>query len=457
MKIPLRPPPIGGLLTRLTEPANANRLVTLMAKGIGPAPGGKYRHWDTLRHLTPPDGITPEEWWIAIKLARNQMLKPLPLKSLNGLPFQYAMPDPVLRMMHETDRDASGHIEISEQVTNPSTRDRYIIDSLMEEAITSSQLEGASTTKERAKEMIRSGRRPVDRSERMILNNYRAMRYVSRFTKEPLTPERIFELHKLVTRDTLDDPSSAGRFRTPAKDIRVVDERGTVLHIPPPASELSARMAAMCEFANSTQSEQFIHPVIRSIILHFWFAYDHPFVDGNGRTARALFYWSMLSRGYWLCEYLSISTILRAAPAKYSRSFLYCETDDNDLTYFIVYQLAVLRRSIEQLHAYIERKIDEVRQVDRLLRRSGELNHRQLALLSHALKHPDFAYSIASHRYSHNVVYQTARTDLLGLARKRLLMQRKLGRTLYFYPAPDLVGRLRGHRGPVSRSTSSAG
>ena len=155
MKIPLRPPPIGELLTRLTEPADANRLVTLIAKGIGPAPGGKYRHWDTLQHLTPPDGITPEEWWIAIKLARNQMFKPLPLKSPNGLPFQYAMPDPVLRMMHETDRDASGHIEISEQVTNPSTRDRYIIDSLMEEAITSSQLEGATTTRRVAKEMLR--------------------------------------------------------------------------------------------------------------------------------------------------------------------------------------------------------------------------------------------------------------------------------------------------------------
>ena len=58
----------------------------------------------------------------------------------------------------------------------------------------------------------------------------------------------------------------------------------------------------------------FIHPMIRSIILHFWLAYDHPFVDGNGRTARALFYWSMLRHGYWLFEFISISQIILKGP-----------------------------------------------------------------------------------------------------------------------------------------------
>jgi Fic family protein len=60
--------------------------------------------------------------------------------------------------------------------------------------------------------------------------------------------------------------------------------------------------------------------------------YEHPFEDGNGRTARALFYWSMLNQGFWLTEFLTVSKILRKAPAKYARSFLYTEQDSNDLT-----------------------------------------------------------------------------------------------------------------------------
>jgi Fic family protein len=79
--------------------------------------------------------------------------------------------DPVLEMLHAIDRDASGHVSASEQITNPHTKERYVQSSLVEEAITSSQLEGASTTRKVAKEMIRSGREPLDRSERMILNN----------------------------------------------------------------------------------------------------------------------------------------------------------------------------------------------------------------------------------------------------------------------------------------------
>lgn len=60
--------------------------------------------------------------------------------------------------------------------------------------------------------------------------------------------------------------------------------------------------------------------MLRAILLHFWLAYDHPFEDGNGRTARSLFYWYMRTQGYWLVEYLLISNILRKAPAQYTRA-----------------------------------------------------------------------------------------------------------------------------------------
>src|SRR5439155_13308472 len=182
------------------------------------------------------------------------------------------------------------------------------------------------------------------------------------------------------------------------------------------------RLDALCAFANDVRSQaegsakSFIHPAVRSILLHFWLAYDHPFVDGNGRTARALFYWSMLRQGYWLFEFVSISEILVKAPAQYATSFLYTEIDNNDATYFLLYQCEVIRRAITSLHDYIDRKSKELRETEAVLRGTTELNHRQQALITHALRHPGTRYTIEGHRRSHAIVYETARHDLMALA-----------------------------------------
>jgi Fic family protein len=201
-------------------------------------------------------------------------------------------------------------------------------------------------------------------------------------------------------------------------------------------------MAAMFNFANGKTSDGFIHPVIRGILLHFWLAFDHPFVDGNGRTARALFYWQMLRSNYWLFEFISISQILRKAPARYATAFLYTETDDNDLTYFMNHQVEVIRRALTELHDYVARKSSETQASIAALHHFPELNHRQQALLSHALRHPGFAYNIKGHGARNAVVYQTARTDLLQLAELGLLEQRKSGRALVFFAPKDLESRL---------------
>jgi len=330
-----------------------------------------------------------------------------------------------------------------DQVTSPETRDRYIVNSLIEEAITSSQLEGAVTTRAIAKEMIRTSRAPVDRSEQMILNNYRTMRFIRTLKDKSLTPALVYEIQRCVTIDTLDDPTAAGRVRRADERVDVIDEYGEVFHLPPPADELEGRMIAMCDFANAQTPSAFVHPAVRSILLHFWLAYDHPFLDGNGRTARALFYWSMLHHGYWLCEFISISQIIKRAPSKYYRAFLHTETDDNDLTYFLLYHLEIMEKAVDQLHRYIREKMAGLKSLERELRGIQYLNHRQRSVVSHAIRHPDGRYTIESHRISHDVVYETARSDLHDLVDRNLLDARKSGRTWTFSPAHDLESKLR--------------
>jgi Fic family protein len=439
MKIPKRPPKFGTLIQKA---AAENRLSALMELGQK-VPDNDYVHWDKLRHLPAPTGFSSEEWWAAIKFQRAGSMRALPLRDKFGEPFTFSVPEVVQIAVHQIDVGAGHSLGLPEPITNPQTRDQYLVRSLIEEAITSSQLEGAVTTREVAKEMIRSGRAPRDNSERMILNNYLTMQRITELRGQALSPDLVFAVHKLVTEKTLDDASAAGRLRRP-DEIRVVgDDYGSVFHEPPDAEQLQARLQAMCDFANAKTPGFFIHPVVRGIILHFWLAYDHPFVDGNGRTARALFYWQMLHEHYWLFEFISISNILRKAPVQYGMSFLHSETDANDLTYFIVAQTKVIRRAIDELHEYIDRKTAEVRLAEAQLRALNLFNHRQADLIRHALKHPNQEYTIAGHGKSYNVVYQTARTDLLDLVERGVLLQKTRSKKMIFKAAQELVARLK--------------
>ncbi len=436
MRMPKKAPGLHDILPGTTD---FPRLLSLSSRL--PAKD-KYLHWDVLRHLKPPEGYSHEEWWAALKLQRLGQAKPIPLTDSRGKPFTFSTADPITEILQKIDQGAGGFIRMPDPITNPELKDQYYVNSLIQEAITSSQLEGAATTRAVAKAMIRTGRPPRDKSEQMILNNFLTMRCISTLKDKPLSIDLVLQIHRIITGKTLEDDSAAGRLRSPDERIVVGDMYGEVFHDPPPAEQLQERMGLMCDFANGKVPESFIHPVLRSIILHFWLAYDHPFIDGNGRVARALFYWSMLHHGYWLFEFVSISQILLKAPAKYGRAFLYTETDDNDLTYFILQQLHVIRRAMKELHEYIERKTAALRAIESRLHGITILNHRQQALISHALRHPQQRYSFGSHQMSHNVVYQTARTDLLDLEMRGLLIGRKVGRTWYFTPVPDLEERL---------------
>ncbi|OOZ38891.1 filamentation induced by cAMP protein fic [Solemya pervernicosa gill symbiont] len=445
MKMPVSPPPFNDLIADIVQ-KGASRVMAITALNIGPAPKGNYYHWDKLRHLKPPGNLSHEEWWYGIKSARLALYRPIPHTDVYGTSFVFTQPDIVQRLLHQITRDASGVIQSPEAVTNPQTKDTYLVNSLIEEAITSSQLEGASTTRKVAKEMIRQKRKPLGKSEKMIINNFHAMQFVSENKDEELTPQMIFELHRLLTIDTMENPAAVGRLRE-SDDIYVGDERdATTLHIPPKAAELNDRLDRLCTFANEDSSDPFFHPVIKAIILHFMLAYDHPFEDGNGRTARALFYWCMLNQGYWLIEFISISRILKTAPAKYSRAYLHTETDNNDVTYFITHQLNVITAAIRDLYSYLERKSKEIHTVEAVLKRSPSLrnilNHRQVALLNRALKKPNSLFTIESHRSSHNVVYQTARSDLLDLVELALLIKGKSGKSFSFTVPEDIKKRL---------------
>lgn len=443
MKVPQRPPDYDETTATLLA-ADPEAWMHALGPGKPTDVAGRYLHWDQMRRRDAPDGLTLEQWWLRTERARRSLARSLPLKGIDGAAFRFCNIDSVQQAVHLIDQRASGQILIDDDVANPATSDRYLVNSLIEESIRSSQLEGASTTRQAAKELLQSGRTPRNRSERMIRNNFAAMRRAVEMadSDEPLTVEAVLELHRVVTEHTLNNPEDAGRLQAEGEDRIVVHWEGEVLHRPPAASELPARLQRLCDFANGEPTQGFIHPVVRAIVIHFWLAYDHPFVDGNGRTARALFYWSMLKDGYWLAQYLSISSILRQAPAQYARSFLLVETDQNDMTYFINHQLDVMQRAIDALATYLQKKVGETRQLESQLRTSSNLNHRQLVVVGDALRDPSRQFTINAQATKHGVTYQSARTDLLGLESLGLLRKQKVGKKFVFRAEADMAVRL---------------
>lgn len=436
MRVPEKPP-------QLDAEARMRLLLQLKEPLLREEKTSEYLPWDKFKHRQFPPSHSPEQWWHLEKLRRRANWKVLPLLDRQGRPFVFGMTDGLLESLHKIDQQMAGNIALPEQVTNPEDRDHYVIRSLIEESLHSSQIEGAVVTRKAAKEMIRTGRKPRDKHEQMVLNNFFSMERIKELKSEPLKPGIICDLHRRITDSTLTDPEDCGKPRRAEDSVNVIDDdSGEIIHVPPDAAELPYRLKALCEFANKASPKYFIHPVIRAIILHFWLAYDHPFVDGNGRCARALFYWSMLNSGYWLMEFLSISRAVHKTRQQYYRAFLSSETDDNDLTYFLHFHVEAIARAEENLRHDLARKTLEVRELDALLRGSDHLNHRQRALLQHALRHETAVYTIKGHQNSHRVVYQTARADLLELKSKGLLISRRLGKAMQFAPVKNLGKRI---------------
>ncbi len=408
----------------------------------------EYRPWRKVGPIARQRGLDPEDVWLGLKILRFAS-NPLPLAQASGTPFTWCSGNHLIEPLHRIDRavGGGGPASLSQEggvLGDEAHRTRLRIRTLMDEAAESSMIEGAATTRREAVEMLRQQRAPASVGERMVLNNHVAMQWIKRRLDRPLTPEMLLELQGLLTGGTLKDAGDSRRFRRADENVRVENPlTHEVIFTPPPAPGLERRVDAICAFANRDHAgADFIHPIVKACILHFMIGYEHPFADGNGRTARAIFYWSALRAGYSIFEFLPISELIRKGYASYPRAHLDSELDEGDLTYFILYKLDIIERSLDAFAQRLRREEEKIRQAERLLRLAKGLNLRQRLLLSHALRRPTTRYTVKSHATSNGIVAATARADLSDLVRRRLLVTSKQGRWVMYEVAPGLEARL---------------
>ena len=391
-------------------------LVNALLKGIDPnimpvvdKANDDYEYWDKVKYKKLPEGFTPQMLWANVKASRLRSM--IPVWEKYGI--NLCITSQMQRMCHEFDMKFGSFWEVEGDALS-AERKYYLSSSLMEEAIYSSKMEGASTTRIVAKEMLRKKKSPQNKSQQMIANNYNTIQYVVEHKDEPLTEEALLHIHRLMTEKTMDNPEDAGRFRTNDKVVVADMVEGDIIYTPPSFQEIPEFVKSLCDFFNNDNPRTFIHPIIRGIIVHFMLAFMHPFADGNGRTARALFYWYMLKEKYWLTEYMSISRVIAKSKPSYEKSFRYVENDGNDIGYFVAYNLRALEISFQQLTDYIQRKQHEKKAATSFMI-AGNINYRQAMILQRLKEEPNTIMTVKDVQEMFSVSSMTARKDLSDL------------------------------------------
>lgn len=405
--------------------------------------GSGYMYFDKMKYKQPaPEGVSKEALWQIIKLFRNSKSLKTPIKDEKGNYFKWVKLDYFEKLCHELDMNTGGELSLRKGGYEVD-RQKLIVRGVMEEAIASSQLEGAATSREEAKQMLREQRKPINQSEQMILNSYMTMKAIEEdYKNREMDMDMIMEIHSLITKDTRDFQGETPRFRDDNEPVYVSDNiNDLVYHRAPKISFVKKELEELIKFINDDEEgEKFIHPLVKAIMIHFWVGYLHPFTDGNGRLSRSLFYWYLLKKGYWGFAYLPVSRNIMRSVKKYIMSFVYSEQDDNDLTYFIDYNMRKVKLAMDEFDEYLERKSKDNSRMKSILRNVHGLNDRQVQLLQYLYGDPEGRTNVKTHMHINAISKATAIADLKDLLGKGFLRANKQGRNVY-YSSTGKVGK----------------
>lgn len=396
---------------------------------------GSYHHYEDFRHRVPK-GLSVDLAWAMTKWARSSLAQRLlwvraPLQACTFIPTNLIQKTTTLVDQNVT----TAALEWTINKIGERQHLQYLFNDLVEdESISSSQLEGAATTTRVAKDMLKRKREPRTPDEKMILGNLKMMSFAWDNRALEITSDLIKNLHKIGIEGIDNDKYAPGDFRI-SDDIVVHDGYGNTLHQPPSADGLDVRLIMLCDWINTDHddinSSTYIHPLIKAICIHFVIGYEHPFNDGNGRVARALFYWFMFKKNYGAFRYISISNILKDAYEQYGKSYLYTETDDMDMTYFIDYQCSVIMQAVTAFNLHCKKTIESIESFNKWLFDSGiyaKLSEKQRIVFQVAKSSAEKNFTATSVQRNIGCSYNTASSVLNGLVELNLFVKKKDGK-----------------------------
>ena len=205
----------------------------------------------------------------------------------------------------------------------------------------STAIEGNPLTLEQVR-AVEEGREPAasdPRSRREVVNYFAGLRYVEKnAAKKTIRHEDLFNLHRILAGEVMDQ-GEAGRYRSIA--VRVGN------YLPPTPNEVSGLMFELLDWWNERSTG--LSPVLSSAILHYRFEAIHPFVDGNGRTGRALALWELYRRGFDTHHIFSVDEYYWEDRPRYYAALEAVRHAGEDLTSWLEYCAEGLRQTLEDV------------------------------------------------------------------------------------------------------------
>ncbi|HEX9780914.1 MAG TPA: Fic family protein [bacterium] len=392
-----------------------------------------YYNREEVGYRLPPEA-TLDQFWTKLVQFRQAKAEFLPFKAQGDTPFWFVLTPKLQEWLHQVDSRGKDSLYsvVKEEIQAELTEQ-----ALIEEAMFSSVIEGAFSTIARARELIVEGKPPRDTSDQMVANNGRVMRYVLEQRKAPCSVELMHAIQRMVTEKTLERDADAGRFRD--GPIFVVNQRRETIYTAPPADTVPSSMETLIRWINAGETQPFIHPILRAAIIHTYLVYVHPYVDGNGRTARALFYWYLLKHRYEFFRYFSISSIIQETRQRYYKVLKDMEDHEADMTYVLLYMAESVVRAIDVILQRITERYGRDLVFANVRERHIVLNERQTRFLKFLAVSREKRGTIAKYQKDFKVVYETARRDLAQLEAFGILTKGKQGHQFIYTLNPAFL------------------
>ncbi|MCX7784050.1 MAG: Fic family protein [Meiothermus sp.] len=291
----------------------------------------------------------------------------------------------------------------------------------------STAIEGNPITLDEVQRLLTGGFVPKARNAEAEVRNYKAaldwLRREWVVVSSPLGQKTILDLQKQVV-DGLEAPTNVGKFRR--QPVYVFDAAsGGVVHEGDPYAEVPARVEALCTWLNKTRLSPEIHPVARAAVAHLELLRIHPFMDGNGRTARLLQTLLLYQTGWDVRGLYALEAFHNLQRSRYYTTISTCIAHQ-DWIGWAVYMAEGLAEVLEAT----ARRVAEA-QAQPAAVPSLPLNERQMAILS-LLERPGAQITNQKVQAIFGVSAPTAARDLDRLARMGLVVRRGKGRGTYY-------------------------
>ena len=257
-------------------------------------------------------------------------------------------------------------------------------EALLRSAHSSTAIEGNPLTLEQVSELAAGRNIMVRRKDKKeVLNYLEALEKIPEFAeRKPFKLTDLLELHKLVTRDTLENPADEGSFRN--QQVAVVNRAtGQIIFMPPPTDQVATLVEEYLEWFNSEEVDE-IDPVLEAGLAHYELVRIHPFVDGNGRTARVMASIVLFKRAFDIKRFFALDDYYDQDRRAYYTALKTVDQDRLDLTGWLEYFTEGVAVSLKA----VEDKVIGLSQDIKFLKQRGQiaLTERQMKIVERIIE-----------------------------------------------------------------------